>query len=76
MIGGTTMMKGFGDRLLDEVRKQQKDVKIKIYAPPDRQNSTFTGGSILASLSTFKRMWISAEEYQEDPDIIHKKSMS
>lgn len=68
-----------------------KDVKIKIYAPPERKYSTWIGGSILAGLGTFKKvklrsvsvtlankchlqMWVSAEEYQEDPDIIHKKS--
>jgi centractin len=66
-----------------------KDVKIKIYAPPERKYSTWIGGSILAGLGTFKKvglnlfyvggsetylqMWVSAEEYQEDPDIIHKK---
>ena len=82
---------GFGDRLLNEVKKLTlKDVKIKIYAPPERKYSTWIGGSILAGLNTFKKvrfnthsqtctdlqtqMWVSAEEYQEDPDIIHKKS--
>lgn len=84
---------GFGDRLLNEVKKLAlKDVKIKIYAPPERKYSTWIGGSILAGLGAFKKvrllvgykhdiqilislqMWISAEEYQEDPDIIHKKS--
>jgi len=66
---------GFGDRLLNEVKKLAiKDVKIKIYAPPERKYSTWIGGSILAGLATFKKMWVSAEEYQEDPDNIHKKS--
>ncbi|KDN34560.1 Actin-2, partial [Rhizoctonia solani AG-8 WAC10335] len=75
LSGGSTLCKGFGDRLLNEVKKLAlKDVKIKIYAPPERKYSTWIGGSILAGLSTFKKMWISAEEYQEDPDIIHKKS--
>ncbi|KAJ2537456.1 centractin- actin- protein of the dynactin complex, partial [Coemansia sp. RSA 1933] len=74
LSGGTTLTRGFGDRLLAELRKQTvKDCKIKISAPPERKYSTWIGGSILASLSTFKKMWISAEEYQEDPDIIHKK---
>ncbi|KAI3661350.1 hypothetical protein MP638_007145 [Amoeboaphelidium occidentale] len=74
LSGGTTLTKGFGDRLLSEVKKTaQRDVKIKIYAPPERKYSTWIGGSILASLSTFKKMWVSAEEYQEDPDLIHKK---
>ncbi|GJJ09677.1 Actin-2 [Clathrus columnatus] len=75
LSGGSTLCQGFGDRLLNEVKKLAvKDVKIKIYAPPERKYSTWIGGSILAGLSTFKKMWVSAEEYQEDPDVIHKKS--
>jgi centractin len=47
---------GFGDRLLNEVKKLAlKDVKIKIYAPPERKYSTWIGGSILAGLSAFKK---------------------
>lgn len=75
LSGGTTLTRGFGDRLLAELRKQAvSDCKIKISAPPERKYSTWIGGSILASLSTFKKMWVTAEEYQEDPDVIHKKS--
>jgi centractin len=74
LSGGSTQV-GFGDRLLNEVKKLAlKDVKIKIYAPPERKYSTWIGGSILAGLNAFKKMWVSAEEYQEDPDIIHKKA--
>ncbi|KAF8898726.1 actin-related protein [Infundibulicybe gibba] len=63
LSGGSTLCRGFGDRLLNEVKKLAlKDVKIKIYAP---QNANILRGS---------GMWVSAEEYQEDPDIIHKKS--
>jgi centractin len=55
---------GFGDRLLNEIKKLAlKDIKIKISAPQERKYSTWIGGSILASLSTFKKMWLSAEEY-------------
>jgi centractin len=99
LSGGSTLCRGFGERLLSEVKKLAlKDIKIKIYAPPERKYSTWIGGSILASLSTFKKvmfafiwlvkvgrgcplklscwrqMWVSAEEYSEDPDIIHKKT--
>ncbi|CAG8522079.1 17024_t:CDS:2 [Cetraspora pellucida] len=75
LSGGSTLYKDFGTRLLNEVRKLAvKDIKIKILAPPERKYSTWFGGSILAALSTFKKMWVSAEEYQEDPEIIHKKS--
>ncbi|KAF9997502.1 Actin-2, partial [Modicella reniformis] len=68
LSGGSTLCKGFGDRLLIEVKKLAlKDIKIKISAPPERKYSTWIGGSILGSLGTFKKMWVSAEEYQEDP---------
>jgi len=75
LSGGSTLYKDFGTRLLNEVRKLAvKDIKIKIYAPPERKYSTWIGGSILAGLSSFKKMWVSAEDFQEDPEIIHKKS--
>lgn len=74
LSGGGTLVKGFGDRLLHEVKKLAlRETKIRISAPPERKYSTWIGGSILAGLSTFKKMWVSAEEYQEDPDIIFRK---
>ncbi len=75
LSGGTTLTRGFGDRLLLELRKLEPKTKIKIYAPPERKYSTWIGGSILAGLSTFKRMWISYAEWQENPDIIHTKCL-
>eukprot|EP00457_Paulinella_chromatophora_P005541 gb/GEZN01005558.1/.p1 GENE.gb/GEZN01005558.1/~~gb/GEZN01005558.1/.p1 ORF type:complete len:392 (-),score=59.82 gb/GEZN01005558.1/:613-1746(-) len=67
LAGGSTMFDGLGDRLLSEVRKlAPKSTKIKIWAPPERILSTWIGGSILASLATFKNMWISRREYDED----------
>lgn len=76
LAGGSTMFDGFGDRLLSEVRKlAPRDTKIKIWAPPQRTLSTFIGGSILASLGTFKKMWITREEYNEvGKNIIHRKT--
>ncbi|KAM0793509.1 Actin-2 [Microbotryomycetes sp. NB124-2] len=74
LSGGGTLVKGFGDRLLHEVKRLAlRDTKIRISAPPERKYSTWIGGSILAGLSTFKKMWVSAEEYQEDPDVIFKR---
>jgi len=74
--GGSTLFPGFGDRLLSEVKHlAPKDLKIKIAAPPQRKFTTWMGGSILASLPTFKKMWISASEYDEDgASIVHRKS--
>lgn len=50
-------------------------MKVKIYAPPERKYSTWIGGSILAGLSTFKKMWVTSQEYDENPEIIHIKCM-
>jgi len=48
---------GFGDRLLNEIKRLAlKDVKIKIYAPPERKYSTWIGGSILAGLNAFTKV--------------------
>lgn len=76
LSGGSTMFEKFGDRLLNELRRlAPKDIKIRISAPPERKFSTWIGGSILASLATFKKMWVSKEEYEDDgPSILHKKA--
>ncbi|KDO22129.1 hypothetical protein SPRG_10947 [Saprolegnia parasitica CBS 223.65] len=77
LSGGSTLFPGFGDRLLSEVRKKApKDIKIRISAPPARQYSTWIGGSILASLATFKTMWITKAEYEEHgASIVHRKTL-
>lgn len=76
LSGGSTLFKGFGDRLLSELRKlAPKDLKIRISAPQERLYSTWIGGSILASLDTFKKMWVSKREYNEEGvKAIHRKT--
>ena len=64
LSGGSTLTKGFGDRLLHEVQRLAvKDMRIKIFAPPERKYSTWIGGSILAGLSTFRKVC-----HSRDPD--------
>ncbi|KAF7254014.1 Beta-centractin [Varanus komodoensis] len=47
----------------------------QISAPQERLYSTWIGGSILASLDTFKKMWVSKKEYEEDSSrAIHRKT--
>lgn len=92
----STLLQGFGDRLLAEIRKMApKDIKIRvsikkinsfyekikiklnfqISAPQERLYSTWIGGSILASLDTFKKMWCSKREYEDDGvKAIHRKT--
>ncbi|GAV01543.1 hypothetical protein RvY_12239 [Ramazzottius varieornatus] len=76
LSGGSTLIRGFGDRLLQEVKTMApKDIKVRIAAPQERLYSTWIGGSILASLETFRRMWISKKEYQaEGLRVVHRKT--
>ncbi|CAK9299403.1 unnamed protein product [Gordionus sp. m RMFG-2023] len=76
LSGGSTLFKGFGERLFNEVKSMApKDVKIRISAPKERLYSTWIGGSILASLDTFKKIWITKREYlAEGERILHKKT--
>jgi len=76
LSGGSTLYKGFGDRLLSEIKKlAPKEIKIRISAPQERLYSTWIGGSILASLDTFKKMWVSKKEYEDEgPRAIHRKT--
>jgi centractin len=48
---------------------------LQISAPQERLYSTWIGGSILASLDTFKKMWVSKREYDEEGQrAIHRKT--
>ncbi|CAF1222241.1 unnamed protein product [Rotaria sordida] len=77
LSGGTTMFPGFADRMQKEMTKlAPPNRRIRIVAAPDRKLSAWIGGSILGSLSTFQRMWITKEEYNESgPSIVHRKCM-
>jgi centractin len=56
-------------------QRAPRDALLKIWAPPDRILSTWCGGSILASLSTFKSMWVTKQEYQEQGrSVVHRKT--
>lgn len=69
------MFNGFGDRLLAEMRKvTPKDAKVRIVAPQERIHGTWIGGSILASLDAFRKIWVTKKEYDDDPKVIFRKS--
>eukprot|EP00301_Raphidiophrys_heterophryoidea_P024582 c8031_g1_i1.p1 GENE.c8031_g1_i1~~c8031_g1_i1.p1 ORF type:complete len:413 (-),score=104.44 c8031_g1_i1:228-1409(-) len=67
LCGGTTKMLGFGERLMAEVgRRSPRDTKVRVYCAPERHKATWIGGSILASLVTFKDMVTTRKEYEEE----------
>ncbi|KAH3777527.1 actin, cytoplasmic 1-like [Dreissena polymorpha] len=75
MSGGSTMFPGIADRMRKELNKLvPSGRKVKVIAPPERKNSVWIGGSILASLTCYKAIFISKQEYDEvGPEIVHRK---
>jgi len=73
LAGGSTMFKGFGDRLVNELHKMT-EAKVKIFAPIQRTISTWIGGSILSCLHNFKPMWITRKQfYDSGVEVLHRK---
>ncbi|KAK9074970.1 hypothetical protein SSX86_003289 [Deinandra increscens subsp. villosa] len=75
LSGGSTMFPGIADRMKKEITAlAPSGMDIKVVAAPDRKISTWIGGSILTSLATFQKLWISKQEYEEcGRAIVHKK---
>ncbi|CAC5378050.1 ACTA1 [Mytilus coruscus] len=73
--GGCTMFSGFAKRLQKEFAALIPErLLTNVVAPAERKDSSWIGGSILASLSTFQSMWITDSEYQEyGPKIVNRK---
>ncbi len=75
LAGGTTTLPGFARRLLKEGRAlAPTGTKLRIIAPSKRDMLAWTGGSILASLSTFRSTWVSRAQWEEEgaDRIVHK----
>ncbi|KAI0235665.1 Actin, muscle-type, partial [Lamellibrachia satsuma] len=74
LSGGNTMFPGFAERMKKEIAALAPEMmKINIIAPPERKYSTWIGGSILASLSSFQENWITKQAYDEfGPTSIHR----
>ena len=71
LSGGTTMTKGFSDRVqkqLPEISPQ--NMKVKVLGSFDRRFQPWVGGSILSSLGSFQQMWMSRQEYEEHGSIM------
>uniref|UniRef100_A0A5K3FBJ2 Actin n=1 Tax=Mesocestoides corti TaxID=53468 RepID=A0A5K3FBJ2_MESCO len=75
LSGGSTMFPGMQDRLKKEITNMAPpSARVRIVAQPERKYCVWIGGSILGSLSSFSKIWISKDEYDEvGPGIVHKK---
>ncbi|TKJ25615.1 MAG: hypothetical protein CEE42_07185 [Promethearchaeota archaeon Loki_b31] len=74
LSGGSTMFPGIKERLTKEIKELvPESIDVRILSPPERMYSVWIGGSILSSLKTFRRMWITRREYKEiGPGVIHR----
>jgi actin-like protein 6A len=77
--GGNTLLAGFPERVLKKLLDMAlPTIKVKQVAPvtpAERRFATWQGGSVLASLASFRRMWMTREEYKEHgPCILTRKS--
>merc|ERR1712008_387483 len=60
---------GIHETTYNSIMKCDVDIRKDLYA-----NTVLSGGTTLASLSTFQQMWISKQEYDESgPSIVHRK---
>lgn len=75
LTGGTSLIPGLEDRLLQELTAISPDkLEFNIISVPNRKYLVWIGGSIMASLSSFKLMWLTRNDYNEfGASIVHSK---
>uniref|UniRef100_A0A8D0H668 Actin-related protein T2 n=1 Tax=Sphenodon punctatus TaxID=8508 RepID=A0A8D0H668_SPHPU len=75
LSGGSSLFPGLDERIFKGLEHQvPKGAPIKFIAPPDRWFSTWIGGSIITSLTSFKQMWVTASDYKEfGPNIVQRR---
>jgi actin-related protein len=75
LSGGSTMFEGLESRLKKDIENIAPELtRVKIFSPLERKYYPWIGGSMISSLSTFKQLWVSRDEYDENgPPIVHSK---
>ena len=73
LSGGCTLFQNMGERLKKDIKDIAK-TNVAYFAPPERKYTTWIGGSIISSLTSFRTMWMSTAEYREyGANIVHRK---
>jgi actin beta/gamma 1 len=77
LSGGSTKFPGFTDRLNKELTLAlPPETRFNIVAYPERKESAWIGGAVVASLSTFAKVMISQAEYDEyGPSVVRRKCL-
>lgn len=66
LIGGNTYLKNFEEKLKNNLSDIKEMGNFNISANPERQYSSWIGGSLISSLENFQYMWVKKEEYDEN----------
>jgi len=76
LAGGTSMLKGFGERMRNELTKLSSGHQyMNVIQDSQRKYAAWIGGSMFASLSTFQQIKISSAEYLADATVVHKRNL-
>lgn len=77
LAGGSTMFPRFETRLQQELTAVVPDsIPTKVVASAERKYAAWIGGSMLSSLSTYRNILISKEEFEEvGANIAHRKCL-
>ena len=71
LSGGNTLLHGFKARVFEEITQK---FKHKVRVSQSDRGSALIGGKIYGSLSSFKKQWITREDYEEyGSSVIHRK---
>lgn len=75
LAGGSTMFKGMKRRMIKEIQAlAPSPMGPQVEAPADRKFSCWLGAAILSKIKAFNDIWITKQEYDEDPEnIVHRK---
>jgi len=75
LVGCGSLLEGLGERMQNEIKElAPARFDINVFAAKERGYYPWIGGSILGSLNTFSKMWISKPEYEESgPNIVNRK---
>jgi actin beta/gamma 1 len=65
LIGGNTLMKNLPEKLRMELSDNKDMGSFNLSFVPERQFSSWVGGSIMSSLDNFQYMWVTKEEFDE-----------
>ena len=72
LTGGTTLLKNFPEKLKNDISSPELTQlsNFNMQTLPERQFSSWIGGSIMTSLDHFSYLWVTKKEYDENGQIL------